>query len=61
MKSGKSPTKKQKIAMRAARLNYENWLVYKNIDGKLHIVHRNTGTKRVIAAEYKTTLQSGLK
>lgn len=48
MKKGLRPTKRQKIAIKAAGLNFNNWLVYKNIDGKLHLVHRETGTTRII-------------
>jgi hypothetical protein len=48
LKKGLKPTKRQKIAIQAAGLNYDNWLVYKNIEGKLHLVHRETGTKKVI-------------
>jgi hypothetical protein len=50
MKQGKRPTKKQKMALKAARLNPENWLVTKNVQGKLHIVHRETGRERIIPA-----------
>lgn len=48
MKQGKKPTRKQKEAIKAANLNPNNWLVYKNLNGELHIVHRDTGTKRKI-------------
>lgn len=48
MKNGKRPTKNQKIAMKNAGLNADNWLVSKNITDELHLVHRNTGNKRVI-------------
>lgn len=49
--SGKRPTRKQKITIRKYGLNYNNWFVCKNTDGKLHLVHRFTGTKRVIPSE----------
>ncbi|KEF40450.1 hypothetical protein M670_00476 [Schinkia azotoformans MEV2011] len=48
MKKGLRPTKRQKIAIQAARLNCNNWLVYKNTNSQLHLVHRETGTTRVI-------------
>lgn len=48
MKSGKRPTKKQKMAIGDVGLNSNNWLVYKNVNGMLHLVHRYTGTTRVI-------------
>lgn len=51
MKQGLKPTKKQKIAMKSVGLNYNNWLVFKNINGQLHLVHRETGTKRIIPTE----------
>jgi hypothetical protein len=51
MKKGLKPTKRQKIAMKEAGLNHENWLVYKNIEGNLHLVHRETGTTKVIPAD----------
>ncbi|WP_180953711.1 DUF6906 family protein [Bacillus sp. T33-2] len=48
MKHGRRPTKRQKIAMKAVGLNFENWLVYKVTDGQYHLVHRYTGTTRKI-------------
>ena len=47
---GKKPTLKQKRAIAAVRLNPDNWLVEKNPPGELHLVHRFTGTKRIIPA-----------
>ncbi|MCP1355437.1 DUF6906 family protein [Aneurinibacillus migulanus] len=46
MKNGKRPTRKQKLAMKAVRLNPENWLVTKNLPGELHLVHRETNRER---------------
>ncbi|MED0673165.1 hypothetical protein P4S95_23605 [Aneurinibacillus aneurinilyticus] len=46
MKNGKRPTRKQKLAMEAVRLNPENWLVTKNLPGELHLVHRETNRER---------------
>jgi hypothetical protein len=48
MKQGLKPTKRQKLAIKSAGLNYNNWLVFKNHDGMLHLVHRETGAKRVV-------------
>ncbi|MCT8138616.1 hypothetical protein H1D32_13215 [Anaerobacillus sp. CMMVII] len=49
MKSGKKPTKRQKIAIKEARLNPDNWLIVKNLPDCLHIVHRESGTiKRIV-------------
>lgn len=48
MKAGKRPTRRQKDAIQWAGLNPNNWLVFKNLPDEIHIVHRQTGTKRVI-------------
>lgn len=48
MKQGRKPTRKQKLAIQAARLNPANWLVTKNLPDKLHLVHRETGRERTI-------------
>lgn len=47
---GKRPTLKQKRAIAAYKLNPDNWLVAKALPGELHLVHRLTGTKKVIPA-----------
>ena len=48
MKQGKRPTRNQMKAILSVGLNPENWLVFKKIDGNLHLVHRETGTTRTI-------------
>ncbi|MBS4188674.1 hypothetical protein KHA94_00370 [Bacillus sp. FJAT-49705] len=48
MKAGKRPTRNQKKAVFAAGLNPANWLVFKNINGQLHLVHREEGTVKII-------------
>lgn len=48
MKNGKKPTRRQKLAIKAVGLNPKNWLVIKNLQDKLHIVHRETGRQREI-------------
>ena len=48
MKHGKRPTVSQKKLIKEKGLNYENWLVSKNTTTELVIVHRHTGTKKVI-------------
>lgn len=48
MKAGRRPTRRQKEAIKWAKLNPDNWLVVKNLNDVLHLVHRETGTKRVI-------------
>jgi hypothetical protein len=50
LKNGKKPTKKQKEAIKKARLNPDNWLVVKNLTTELHIVHRTSGKQKVIPA-----------
>jgi hypothetical protein len=50
MKHGLRPTKKQKVAIKAVGLNPENWLVFKSINEELHLVHRETGTTKIIPA-----------
>nr|WP_242475889.1 hypothetical protein [Bacillus cereus] len=47
-KNGNNPTKKEKLLIKSQNLNPDNWLVYKKVDNKLHLVHRNTCTTRVI-------------
>ena len=48
MKNGKNPTKRQKMLIKSCNLNPDNWLVYKVIDGRLHLIHRATGTTRKV-------------
>ncbi len=43
MKNGKKPTLKQKIILKEARLNPDNWLVVKNLPGQMVLVNRDTG------------------
>ena len=45
---GKKPTRKQKILIRYYRLNPDNWLVIRNTDRELHIIHRHTDNIRVL-------------
>jgi hypothetical protein len=48
MKQGLRPTRRQKLAMQAVGLNHENWLVAKNNNGQLLLVHRETGQSKTI-------------
>ncbi|EFV78985.1 hypothetical protein HMPREF1013_00869 [Bacillus sp. 2_A_57_CT2] len=48
MKNPKRPTRNQKKALLSVGLNPANWLIYKKINGELHLVHRETGTTRII-------------
>jgi hypothetical protein len=50
MKNGKKPTRRQKEAIRYVQLNPDNWLVVKSLPNELHIMHRETGSIRVIPA-----------
>lgn len=47
---GKRPTLRQKKAIAGMGLNPENWLIAKAPPGELHLIHRLTGTKKVIPA-----------
>jgi hypothetical protein len=49
MAVGRKPTRKQKELLKKYKLNPNNWLVFKNPTGKLHIMHRITRSKRVIS------------
>ncbi|SIQ05652.1 hypothetical protein SAMN05880570_0478 [Paenibacillus sp. RU4T] len=48
MKNGKRPTRRQKEAIEASKLNPENWLVFKAEPQRLHLVHRYTYSQRKI-------------
>lgn len=48
MKSGKKPTREQRKSIEYSRLNSDNWLVHKNLNDELHLIHRETGTIRKI-------------
>lgn len=48
MKNGKNPTRRQKQIIKDAGSNPENWLVCKAETYKLHLVHRNTNTTKII-------------
>jgi hypothetical protein len=50
MKHGKRPTNKHKQLMSDAGLNPKEWLVTKNLDCEIHIVHKQTKEEKVIAA-----------
>ena len=47
---GKNPTLKQKKIIKSYGWNPDNWLVAKNPPGELHLIHRYTGTKKVLPA-----------
>lgn len=49
MKNGKRPNKTQKITISKAGLNAAEWLVVKNLDSELHIVHRGSGLIKVLS------------
>lgn len=51
MKHGKNPTLKQKKILKAARLNYDNWLVIKETPEVMIVQNRQTGKTREIRKE----------
>lgn len=51
MKHGKNPTVKQKKLIHKWGLNAENWLVERDTNEELVIVHRLTDQKRTIRKE----------
>ena len=51
MKHAKRPTRKQKMLIQAARLNYENWLVVKDTAEEMVIRNRQTDRTRTIRKE----------
>ncbi|WP_186315017.1 DUF6906 family protein [Bacillus thuringiensis] len=48
MKNGKKLTKREKMHLKSYNLNPESWLVFKKVNGKMHLLHRYTNTKRTI-------------
>ena len=48
MKHGKNPTARQKRLMAEMGLIYENWLVERETNLELVVVHRHTEAKRTI-------------
>lgn len=48
MKNGKNPSRRQKIAIKEAGFNPDNWLVFKSESDKLHLVHRNLNQTKII-------------
>lgn len=46
MKHGKSPTRRQRLLIAAARLNADNWLVVKETPEALELVHRHRESSR---------------
>lgn len=51
MKHGKNPTRKQKMLIKAARLNCENWLVIKDTAEEIVLQNRQTDKLRTIRKE----------
>ncbi|MNP84498.1 hypothetical protein D3C76_1838350 [compost metagenome] len=48
MKQGKNPTRRQKIAIKDAGFDPDNWLVSKALDDRLELIHRYAGTTKII-------------
>jgi len=49
MKHGKRPTRRQALQIKAAGFNADNWFVAKSLPTQLHLIHRLTGTMKIIA------------
>jgi hypothetical protein len=48
MKHGKRPTRRHKEILAAKNLNPKNWLIVKNLDDRLEVVHKETGNTKTI-------------
>ncbi|HHP9912529.1 TPA: DUF6906 family protein [Listeria monocytogenes] len=48
MKNGKKLTINQAKMLKNNGLNPDNWLIVKNLNDRMEIVHREKGSKRVI-------------
>ncbi|WP_180230443.1 DUF6906 family protein [Bacillus thuringiensis] len=48
MKNGKKPNKREKIHIQSHDLNPQDWLIYKKVNGEMHLVHRITGATHII-------------
>ncbi|MGA4718837.1 DUF6906 family protein [Fictibacillus nanhaiensis] len=48
MKNGKRPNRSQKDIIKFNGLNPDNWLITKNLPEEMHLVHRETGSKKII-------------
>ena len=48
LRHGKRPTRKQKIFIKGKKLNPENWLVIKDNDEEIVIVHKESGNIKYI-------------
>lgn len=48
MKNGKNPTVKQKKFIKDSGFNPENWLIVKNLDDQMLLIHRFTNTTKTI-------------
>lgn len=51
MKQGKRLTRRQKIFLSAKNLNIENWLCERETAEYIRLIHKHTGTVRVICKE----------
>lgn len=48
MKQGRKPTRNQKKLFIEYGLNPAHWLIFKKINGELHLVHRETGKTKIL-------------
>ncbi|MCL2415798.1 MAG: hypothetical protein FWD01_03195 [Defluviitaleaceae bacterium] len=55
MPAGRNPTVRQAKTITAARLNYKNWLVIKDLPLEMHIKNRITDKVRIIKKRQKET------
>ena len=45
---GKKPTKKQAVIITSNKLNYDNWLIVRDLPHELHLKHRHSDKIRII-------------
>ncbi|WP_442951499.1 DUF6906 family protein [Paenibacillus sp. GYB004] len=51
MKQGKRPTRREMKVLAGFGLSPESWLITKRLPASLHLIHRQTGTIKVIPVE----------
>lgn len=51
MKHGKNPTVAQKKILKGKGLNPDNWLIIKNLQDRMEIIHRQSMKTRTIPKE----------
>jgi hypothetical protein len=48
MKSGRKPNRTQEKVISISGLDAKDWLIVKNLDHEIHVVHRETNEMKVI-------------